>query len=48
MEWTETAQHSYNTSIPYKKEALQKYCDKKGYKMIWLEYEMLKKIYKSL
>ena len=39
MKWIATTTHSYNRTIPYKKEALSKYCKEKGYEMIWLDFD---------
>lgn len=51
MKCSEKSTHTYYTTIPYKKIALQKYCDEKGYEMIWLDFDYdceLKKIYRKL
>lgn len=48
MKCSENSTHTYYTTIPYKKEALQKYCNEKGYIMIWLDFDYdneFKKIY---
>ena len=48
MKWSDNSTHIYNRTIPYKKEALQKYCDEHKYKMIWLDFDYdqeFKKIY---
>jgi len=51
MEWSKKSNHIYNKFIPYKKKSLKKYCEKKWYKMIWLDYsydKRLRKIYKQV
>lgn len=51
MKWITTSNHSYNRTIPLKKKTLQNFCDEKGYKMIWLDFDYdsnLKMIYKQL
>jgi hypothetical protein len=51
MKWYSNINHKYNNNIPYKKIALQKYCNSKNYKMIWLDFEYdekFKKIYKNV
>lgn len=48
MFWSEKNDHIYNKTIPMKKIALQKFCDSRGYNMLWLDYKydkQLKKIY---
>lgn len=39
MKWINTSDHIYNFTIPLKKEALKKYCDGKGFNMIWLDFD---------
>jgi len=46
MKWSNNSTHNYNRTIPYKKEALQKYCDEKGYRMIWLDFDYDLEFYK--
>lgn len=51
MKWSKTSQHSYNRTIPLKKEALDKFCKDKGYEMIWLDFDYdkkLRQIYKQI
>ncbi len=51
MKWITTSKHPYNRTIPLKKKTLQNFCDEKGYKMIWLDFDYdpnLKMIYKQL
>lgn len=39
MKWSQNSTHTYNRTIPYKKEALEKFCKEKGYEMIWLDFD---------
>jgi len=41
MEWSNNKdiKHIYNDSIPYKKQALESFCKKKGYNMFWLDFK---------
>jgi hypothetical protein len=39
MRWNSNVQHTYNASIPYKKQALQSYAEKRGYSFIWLDFD---------
>jgi len=51
MKWYSNSEHNYYKSIPYKKKALQKYCNDHNYKMIWLDYDYdskLRKIYRQV
>jgi hypothetical protein len=51
QKWIKTSDHSYNRTIPYKKEALKNFCKDKGYKMLWLDFDSapkMKEIYKQI
>ena len=51
MKWSDNSNHSYNRSIPFKRQALDKYCRNNGFKMLWLDFEttpQLRTIYKSV
>ncbi len=51
MKWIGTSNHTYNRTIPLKKEALRKFCENKNYEMIWLDFDYddkFKLIYKNL
>lgn len=51
QKWNIQSEHPYNRTIPYKQLALEKYCDDKGYKMLWLDFNtapVLKTIYKRI
>jgi len=51
QKWTSKSEHVYNTSIPYKKLALEDYCKQKGYKYLWLDFDttpLLKEIYRKI
>lgn len=51
MKWSSRSINEYNKTIPAKKEALDKFCKDKGYKMIWLDFDYdkeLKIIYKQI
>lgn len=39
MVWVKNIDHHYNKTIPYKKEALKEFCNDKGYKLIWLDFD---------
>lgn len=43
MKWSKTSKHIYNYSIKEKKKALNKFCKKSNYKMIWLDFDYDKK-----
>lgn len=51
MKWSSTSIHPYNFTIPCKKEALAKFCEEKGYQMIWLDFSYdvrFRRIYKDV
>lgn len=50
MRWSTDIDHHYNKTIPFKRKALEAFCKKKGYKMIWLDFdydERFAKIYRK-
>lgn len=51
QKWIKNTEHSYNRTIPHKKEALAHFCKKNKYKMLWLDFDSaseMKKIYKQV
>lgn len=51
QKWYSASEHVYNTSIPHKKTALDEYCNRKGYKSLWLDFDStpsLKRIYNTV
>lgn len=51
MPWSKQSDHIYNRTIPLKKQVLKKYCDEKGFEMMWLDYDYdprFKQIYNRL
>lgn len=50
QKWIKNTEHPYNRTIPFKREALEKFCTEKGYKMLWLDFDSapkMKDIYKQ-
>jgi len=51
QKWISSSNHNYNRNIPLKKKSLQEFCDNRGFKCLWLDFEttpILKKIYKQI
>ena len=51
MKWYKASQHVYYRNIPLKKKALQEYCNRKGFKMLWIDYDtepLLRNEYKKV
>lgn len=44
LKWSESLKHTYNKMIPFKKEALDKFCESKSYEMIWLDFNYDKEL----
>jgi len=45
MRWTSNSTHFYNRSIPIKREALERFCQDKGYTAIWLDFNYAPEFY---
>jgi hypothetical protein len=45
MKWTSNSTHFYNRTIPIKREALERFCQDKGYTAIWLDFDYAPEFY---
>jgi len=45
QKWIKTSNHSYNRTIPLKKQALEAFCKDKGYRMLWLDFDSAPELY---
>ena len=51
QKWSNNSKHTYNRTIPLKRQALELFCKDKGYTMLWIDFEStpkLKQIYKEI
>lgn len=51
QKWTSSSIHKYNVNIPHKRKALEEFCLKKNFKLLWMDFDSipeLRPIYKRI